>query len=84
MSGTRINPLLAASLAQLSGTWTQRPDGQWVFMPISDGQDAPWVQNLKRLVNPYADPRMEQPPRYPNIDPGLNRTGPRIGEAIDI
>ena len=47
-------------------------------------REAEWTEQLKRLVNPYVDPRMEQQPRYPNTDQGLNRTGPRVGEVIGV
>jgi hypothetical protein len=53
------------------------------FQPIATGgQDAPWVQNLKRLVQPNVDPRAVIAPPYQNTDPGLLRTGPRIGDVI--
>lgn len=44
--------------------------------------DAPWVQNLKRLVQPNVDPRSLINPRFQNTDPGLNRLGPRVGSEV--
>lgn len=44
--------------------------------------DAPWTNNLKRLVNPSIDPNALVPPPDPNTDPGLNRTGPRVGDVL--
>lgn len=44
--------------------------------------DSPWVQNLKRLVQPEIDPRSLLNPRYKNTDPGLNRLGPRMGNEV--
>src|SRR4029077_4095281 len=43
--------------------------------------DSLWVQTLKRLVNPYVDPRAETVPPRANTDPGLNRQEPRIGDV---
>jgi hypothetical protein len=50
----------------------------------SQSTDAPWVQNLKRLVQPNVDPRgLVQPqPQYQNTDPGLTRLGPRVGDVL--
>jgi hypothetical protein len=44
--------------------------------------DAPWVQNLKRLVDPNVDPRAITQPQNQNTDPGLNRLGPQIGPEV--
>lgn len=44
--------------------------------------DAPWVEALKRRVDPSVDPNMERVPQWGNTDPGLNRTGPRVGGLL--
>jgi hypothetical protein len=49
---------------------------------VQNDPDAPWVQNLKRLVDPSVDPRALVAPQYQNTDPGLNRTGPVVGEVL--
>jgi hypothetical protein len=49
---------------------------------VQKDPDAPWVQNLKRLVDPNVDPRAVMAPQYQNTDPGLNRLGPQIGEVV--
>ena len=82
MSGTQLNRLLAAS----------QPVGadpfQWLRLLWSQGTapgaDALWVENLKRLVQPNADPNMLLQPRYPNTDPGLIRLAPRVGDTENI
>ncbi len=50
--------------------------------PPAQTMDAPWVQNLKRLVQPNVDPQAVVTPQYQNTDPGLNRLGPRMGSEV--
>jgi hypothetical protein len=57
------------------------------MLMASSGEQKPdphWVQNLKRLVDPNVDPRGELIPRNPNVDPGLNRPGPRVGDVLGV
>jgi hypothetical protein len=75
---------MSDSLSSIFGTATPT-DQQLGFLRqliATGGQDAPWVQNLKRLVQPNVDPRAVIVPSYQNTDPGLLRTGPRIGDII--
>ncbi|HEY2617803.1 MAG TPA: hypothetical protein VGI78_10730 [Acetobacteraceae bacterium] len=48
----------------------------------SQSTDSPWVQNLKRLVQPNIDPRGVVQPQYQSTDPGLNRQGPQVGNMM--
>jgi hypothetical protein len=71
-------------MGRATPTQQAEPAHQQQAIPLSSKPDPHWVQNLKRLVDPNVDPRGELIPRNPNIDPGLNRPGPRVGDVLGI
>ena len=80
----RAAALAALYQAVTAGSQAPAPGPGLLGITANDdgSTDAPWVQNLKRLVHPDVDPRALVTPRNRNTDPGLNRLGPRVGDVL--
>jgi hypothetical protein len=80
-SGNLLDPQYMQWL-QLASQHTGMAPGVLHSLLSQSSTDAPWVQNLKRLVQPNIDPRAVVQPQYQSTDPGLNRQGPRVGDVV--